>query len=176
MNGWKLGGNAADGEFRMYRQRGFSLIELLIVVAIILIVSAIAVPNIFRAKINANESSAVSSLRTIVTAEITYSSTYPTVGFSTNLATLGGTNCTASPSSATACILDNTLAQATTPSNSRSGYYFTYTPDSALGYTLYGDPAYWNRSGTKHYYTDGGGVIHYNAANQTSSVTDPTIQ
>jgi type IV pilus assembly protein PilA len=159
----------------MRRQRGFSLIELLIVVAIILIVSAIAVPNIFRAKINANESSAVSSIRTIVTAEITYSSTYPTSGFSTNLATLGGNSCT-SPTSASACILDNTLAQATTAANSRSGYYFTYAQDSALGYTLYADPAYWNRSGTKHYYTDGGGVIHFNAANQTASVSDPAIQ
>ncbi len=166
---------AADGEFRMQRQRGFSLIELLIVVAIILIVSAIAVPNIFRAKINANESSAVSSLRTIITAEITYTTTYPEVGFSTNLTTLGGASC-AAPSSSTACILDNTLAQATTPANSKSGYYFTYAPDSALGYTLNGDPAYWNRSGTKHYYTDGSGVIHFNAANQTAAVTDPTIQ
>jgi len=66
---------------KMTKQKGFSLIELLIVVAIILIIAAIAIPNLLRARIAANESSAVSSIRTMNTAQVTYQSTYPTVGY-----------------------------------------------------------------------------------------------
>ncbi len=65
----------------MRRQKGFSLIELLIVVAIILIIAAFAIPNLLRSRMAANEASAVSSIRTINAAMITYSLSYPTVGF-----------------------------------------------------------------------------------------------
>ena len=70
------------------KKRGFSLIELLIVVAIILIIAAIAIPNLLRSRIAANEASAVGSLRTLNTAEITYNTTYPTIGFACSLGVL----------------------------------------------------------------------------------------
>src|SRR5213082_539367 len=83
--------------------RGFSLIELLLVVAVILIIAAIAIPNFLRSRMRANEASAVASIRVINTAAVTYIITYPDIGFPAQLNTLGGVNpCTAS--STTACL------------------------------------------------------------------------
>src|SRR4029077_12653036 len=77
----------------MRKTKGFSLIELLIVVAIILIIAAIAVPSFLRSRMAANESAAVASLRTLNTAQISYNSAYPTVGFASALGALSGTSC-----------------------------------------------------------------------------------
>jgi type IV pilus assembly protein PilA len=141
---------------RQKRQRGFSLIELLIVVAIILIIASIAIPNLMRARISANETSAVGSIRAINSAMISYMSAYPTVGFPAALSALGGTSC-APPSPASACLIETQLA-----SGSKSGYTFTLTGvggSPASTYQIIGAPAVANHTGVRYFCSFADGVI-----------------
>jgi prepilin-type N-terminal cleavage/methylation domain-containing protein len=153
--------------------KGFSLIELLIVVAIILVIAAIAVPNFIRSRVAANQTSAVASLHTLVIAEATYSSTYG-AGYSINMlyleppATSGVT-----PTSTAAGLIDSILA-----SGIKSGYSFGYSPGAidtsgrvnAFNFTALPISS---STGTQYYYVDDSGVIRQNATTPAGATDSP---
>jgi type IV pilus assembly protein PilA len=142
-------------------EKGFSLIELLIVVAIILIIAAIAIPNLLRSKMAANEASAVGSVRTINTSEVTYSATWG-VGYAAALSNLGGAvGCAAS--STTACLIDPVLSTGT-----KSGYTFAAVGNGAVapstvlnGYEVNATPQTVGTTGQRSFCSDQSGVIRY---------------
>jgi type IV pilus assembly protein PilA len=145
-------------------QAGFSLIELLVVVAIIMIIMAIAIPSFLSAKISANESSAVSSIHSVNTAEIAYSSTFTDIGFSANLANLGPGATLPCPGTSTAsCYIDSTLASGT-----KSGYNFTYNQNTAqtpaVQFTINANPTIQSITGVKAFYSDQSNTIRYNSS------------
>ena len=156
----------------MRNRNGFSLIELLLVVTVILIISAIAVPNFLRSRQRANEASAVASIRVINTASVTYSMTYPNLGYPASLATLGGANpCTASP--AQACLIDDLIAQGV-----KSGYSFIWTGDGAtpsVTYLITGTPQVVGSTGQRMFCTDQTGVIRYDPTGSGCTSASPTL-
>jgi type IV pilus assembly protein PilA len=150
------------------KQKGFSLIELLIVVAIILIIAAIAIPNLLRARIAANEASAVSSLRTMNTACITYNTSYGQ--YPTALTNLAPVASGTTPSSTTADLLDATL---TTAPFQKSGYTFTFNTGSGTTYSINADPMTANQTGVRQFFTDQTGVLHANIGGAASASSSP---
>ena len=164
----------------MRKQKGFSLIELLIVVAIILIIAAIAIPNLLRSRMAANEASAVGSVRTINTAEVTYSSTYPDCGF-TNLTSLGGAN-SGTANTTAAGLIDSVLANGT-----KSGYSFGASSTGGSGtcgtgagvpntsYSVGAAPTTPGTTGQRYFYSDQSGVIRYTQGAAATN-TSPALQ
>ena len=135
------------------RQKGFSLIELLIVVAIILIIAAIAIPNLLRSKIAANQASAVGSMRSLNTACIAYYTSYGS--FPTALTNLGPVGSSGTASSTSADLIDSVLSAGT-----KSGYTFVYSPGSLnQSYSITASPVTAATTGQNMYYTDQSGVI-----------------
>jgi len=166
----------------MKKQKGFSLIELLIVVAIILIIAAIAIPNLMRSRMAANESSAVGSVRTINTAMVTYAASFPDTGYAVALTNLGGAAATCTPGQvatiAAACLIDQTLSV----TQQKSGYTFA-AAGAALGgsttnntYTVTAVPLGIGSTGNRGFYSDQSGVIRYTLTGTVPTVASSPLQ
>jgi prepilin-type N-terminal cleavage/methylation domain-containing protein len=159
----------SDSRKKSRRCAGFSLIELLVVVCILLIIAGIAIPRLLAARTASVETAAGSTMRSVNTALMGYNARFGV--WPAALANLGGTNCdTAAQTLAAGCFLDNGLA--TTLSTGVGQYIYTYTTtNSAI--TLNADPMA-TSSAKRHFYSDSNLVLHYNDA-AAASATDPTI-
>ncbi len=160
-------------------KRGFSLVELLIVVAIILTIAAIAIPNLIHARMAANESSAVASLRVLNNAVVTYVMTYES-GYPDNLNPLGPPPSGQRPSSAGADLVDEVLSSQNSSSPTafhKSGYVFTYTAvgtyPNVSTYSISADPVARGSSGQRSFFTNEPLVIRFNPLVAATSTDSP---
>jgi type IV pilus assembly protein PilA len=153
-------------------QNGFSLIELLIVVAIILIIASISIPNLLRSKMAADEASAIGSLRALNIACVTYSTSYS--GYPSSLSALGGEGTSASPTSTSAELIDNVLQ-----TGLKSGYEFSLLPGSADSagnidtYAITAAPITPGVTGLRYFYTDQTDVIRASSSTVATSASTP---
>jgi type IV pilus assembly protein PilA len=146
------------------KQKGFSLIELLIVVAIILIIAAIAIPNLLRSKMAANEASAVGSMRTINTSSVAFSTTYG--NYPTKLSDLGPST---APTSTAADLIDSALVTGT-----KSGYTFSYSAATPYQqYSIQAAPVNAGVTGQRYFFTDQSGVIRVNLSSPAAATDNP---
>ncbi|HVZ59241.1 MAG TPA: type II secretion system protein [Terriglobales bacterium] len=150
----------------MTEKNGFSLLELVIVVAIILTITAIAVPSFMRSRIAANESAAVTHIRTLSTAEIAYAQTYPQIGYTCTIAELGPPPSGSPLSSTTAGIIDSVLASGT-----KQGYSFSLTNCAGTPKVTYnsgGVPTN-TSTGVRSFCSNASGIIWYGADGTVST-------
>jgi type IV pilus assembly protein PilA len=161
---------------RTKNQSGFTLVELLLTVALIAIIAAMATPSLLRSRIAANEATAISSLRTINRAQATYLAAYPQEGFATRLSDLGGAS-PRHPSPTSACLIDLRLA-----SSVMSGYSFSLIGSNRVASGIYMDytagaaPLAYGQSGVRLFCSTSDWVIRFSANQSHSDVPPDTVQ
>ena len=147
-----------------HSQKGFTLVEIMIVVAIIALLAAIAIPNLLRARHNSNETAAIGSMRTFSTAMESFRAAQTPPTYPAALVDL---------SNAVPQYVPAALSGATNAANSRQGYFFTYARTSSNAYTLNGDPETVNTTGTRQFFVDESGVVRAATGAQANAGSPP---